>query len=434
MSSEPPNPIQQRLYRLQQSWFQFTAYPDAKLCRWMLHEDEVRMLYGFVDTTIQEDSDVPDLIYTLQADFTDLQTYSESLVEELFHLMESDREAMAEEGLAVDWQPAPPAQQPYNRRNEAIHFLGNFANFAQALEANTNIVAFLDPPDKSTGFEKWLFDAIEAGIPDNIKLMVYEVETSNFFERLASKYLQQVISLKPDLDMPSAIRQLAAAGNPSDPGVQFRRAFVDLSQAAAKKDIAAVRKLQSAPLAIAREQNWPHLEVAVHSVSASAFLGINDFPEALRCYDTALLVSKQAQAQGNEMGATLAVQSLFNKGSICIAKKDYTTAAGHYQEAALLAETAGDHFQAMEGRRMEGFCLLQSGNRNGAYEAGISGLGFAEQLDEQTRHHSTLPYLGQMLVDLAYKMGRKQDYYELGEKMNHLAGPGWEKQIEQRKK
>jgi tetratricopeptide (TPR) repeat protein len=233
-----------------------------------------------------------------------------------------------------------------------------------------------------------------------------------------------------DLDVPGAMRQLAAAGNPADPGVKFRRAFLELAQAASGQPLATVQRLEALPLSIAREQGWTAMQIAVHSLVASACIGLGRLPDALGRYQQGLDLAKAARAGGDATAAKLAVQLLSNQGAVYIALKNYREGARAFGEGAGLAEAAGDPFQVMEARRMQGFCLEKDGDWAEALRVEREGLAAAEKLDEGLRHHSTLPYLAESLLALVYRAGDKEEYFRTEAKINVLAGPGWRDKLQ----
>lgn len=430
MSSEPPNPIELRLAQLQSIWSQFIDQADARICRWMLRHDEVQMLYGFVESTYSEESEIQAGILNFQTIFPSLAQYSVALTADLQTMIEQDGEALAENGIDIDWRPEAPDWQ--DERNPARYFLRNLAEFARRWPSEGLIVAFLDPAEYHKDLEKWLFSALETGIDPRLRLMIADYEGFNLYERIAAKYPQQVKTYTPNLDMPAAVRQLAAKGNPADPGVQFRKAFIELSEAASRQKTDDCLRLREAPIAIAREQGWPHLEIAVHALVGSAFLNAQRYPDAMQTFDHARLLAESAEKQGNPLGATLKGQMLMNLGSTAVAQRDLKGAIGWYRAAAESAEQLKEHFNALEARRMEGFCLQHTGQTDDAWKANLAGLQAAEQLDDNTRGNSSLPWLGQALLDLAYRLGRKSDHAQLTQKLNTLS-PGWEQKLENRK-
>jgi hypothetical protein len=226
--------------------------------------------------------------------------------------------------------------------------------------------------------------------------------------------------------MATAIIQMASAGDPANPGVKFRKAFVALSQAATKKDIPRFEQLAIEPLGIAREQGWKHLEVAVYALKASTLISVNNCKEALAVYEDARRIAQSAADQGDPTGQILALQMLLSKGSTGIAMQDFKLAAEQYRLAGDKAEEAADPFQLMEARRMQGYCQEQLRDKPAAWAAYHLSLDAGEKLDEAMRMNSTLPYVAKALLVLANTQAKKEEYFALESRLNTMLGTGWQ--------
>jgi len=413
-SSPSSNAITQRLEKMNQLWERFRGLPKARVCRWLVQEDEKQMINCFIESSYLENSSAADLFIPFYTSCSNAALYSHELIQELEEKINADREALEQEGMFISWEPS------------TYHFISDFHSFSQHVASAEMVVAVLLPGIITRPFIKWLTCILEDGMPENIRLLIIETHGETKLDELAEAYSELIKTASLDLDMPTAMQQLASAGDPADPGVKFRKAFLELSQAASSKDIAAVKKLEAAPLLIAREQGWIPMEIAVHSLVASAFIGAMQFNEAIKKYDISF-------ALATKIASPLAIQSLFNKGSVHIALKNYKDAGGCFEKAAQLSQEAGDHFQLMEARRMHGFCLVKCGEWEHAFEVEKQALEAAEQLEESVRHNSTLPYLGQSLLELSYRNGDKEEYLLLEEKINSLAGANWQSKLPQQK-
>jgi tetratricopeptide (TPR) repeat protein len=426
-ASPTPNAITQRLEKLSLLWEQFRSLPEARICRWLVHPDEVKMVDAFLESTYLEDNPTTDFFLPFYTEFVYPEDYSGQLLKELNQSIEADKDNLAEQGINLTWAPE---QTKEGQELTTAHFLHQLALFAEQVPAAELVVAVLLPKTVNRKFGKWLYETTKLNIPANIRLLVLDQVGAEVLTKAAEKSPDRIITTALSLNMPDAMRQLASAGNPADPGVKFRKAFLDLSQAAANKNLSEIQRLEVIPLVIAREQGWVPMEIAVHSLVASAYIGLNQLPNALQRYDQAYGLAKKAHAAGEKVGLTLAVQCLFNKGSVLIAQKAFPEAIKTFALAATHAQEANDNFQVMEAKRMQGYCLEKSSEWEEAFRIEKEALATAALLDENIRLNSTLPYLGQALLNLAYQMGYKTQYLELEEKLNALAGPGWQNKLQ----
>lgn len=423
---QPSNAITQRLAKLSQLWEHFRSMPEARVCRWLIQPDEKNMVDAFLETTYQEDNSATDFFLPFYTGFDHPEDYSGQLVEELNQSIEADKDNLAEQGIHLTWAAEQPKE---GQELTTANFLRQLELFAEQVPAAELIVAVLLPIAANRKFGKWIYQTAKLSIPANLRLLVLDQVGEEVLMKAAGKLPARIHSYQLDLDMPDAMRQLASTGDPADPGVKFRKAYLELSQAAANKNLAEVQRLEVSPLVIAREQGWVPMEIAVHSLVASAYIGLNQLSNALQRYDQAYGLAKKARAAGEGVGLTLAVQCLFNKGSVFIVQKAFKEAASAFALAATHAQEANDNFQVMEAKRMHGYCLEKCSQWEEAFRVEKEALAAAELLDENSRLNSTLPYLGQALLDLAYQMGYKAEYLQLEDKLNALAGPSWQSKL-----
>jgi tetratricopeptide (TPR) repeat protein len=432
MTSLAPNPIEIRLKKIERMWQQFTALPDARVCRWLVEEEEVKMVTGFVEIAMSEDSSHKDLFFDFDAPFYSINDYSKDLIASLYEMCQADAEVLKAEDLEIVWQPKSIAP---TERNKAKYFLINFDDFSKQLSLlpNSLTVAFLAPDGGADqNFEKWLFEAVEAGIPPNLRIMLLDLKGVNWYEKLAKHHSNIVKTYEPDLDMYAAMKQLSAASatNADDPGVKFSQAFLELSQAASKNNLERMEQLQHLPLTIARQNNWKHLEVAVYMLCGSSFFAVKKIKECLPYYDQAIATAKTATEQGNPAGQQLWAQALICKGSAFVLEKDFKQAQAAYSEATEVANQPESVFIQIEAYRMEGYCATQNGDKQRAYDAYTLGLDLGERsIDPKNREQSTLPLIAKSLLDLTYQMGKKVEYYNLSERCDGLFGKNWQKKM-----
>lgn len=425
-SSKPSNAITLRLEKMTHLWEGFRSLPGARVCRWLIKEDEKQMIKAFLETSYLEDNTLPDFFIPFHTMCTDSEDYSNELIKELQDKVELDRKALEAAGIVYSWTPETFSNE---KEPELNYFLKNFFNFSQEIPSGELTVAVFMPAQVNREFSKWLAGLLSLTFPENLRLLLIEQLGDVTLDKLTAAYPELVNTTSLDLDMPDAMNQLASAGDPRDPGVKFRKAFLDLSQAAANKNLTEVQRLELPPLILAREHGWITMEIAVHSLVASAYISLHQLPKALDRYTQAYSLANNAWLAGERLGLTLAVQCLFNKGSLYIALKEFQEAAEAFGMAAIHALEANDFFQIMEAKRMQGFCLEKHGEWEQAFEVEKEALTAAENLEENLRQNSTLPYLGQSLLELSYRNGDKNEHILLEEKMDVLAGRGWQNKL-----
>jgi tetratricopeptide (TPR) repeat protein len=397
---------------------------EIKLCRWLTEQDEIAMIHAFVTVENANEAVTPDLFIRLHTPFSPSNTYEQELITEL----ETAWNAYQKE-ISPDKPVSPLVQRKQNNSEYLvllIEALGALAD--QAPEFEGHFVAFIDPSNISSKslWRQWIEKALQAGIPDRVLLMTIDPLPGALLENTAKKFPSLVYTIKPTLDMPGAMRKIAASGDPNEPGVQFRKLFVELSQHVSNGRIPQMRQTGEAALAICIRCGWIYLQVAVYVAMAAGYMSKKQNKEALQLYDRAIAIARNGLKAGDMSSAKSLVQALFGKASILFGKKDFKAAALLYQEAVAPATDAKDTMQTMEAWRMTGVCLELDNKGNEAWSCYHQGLLIGEQLDQSIRPVSTLPFLGKSLLNLGYALGKKQDeLIPLEQKMVTLCGVNW---------
>ena len=455
------NAITRRVEHIQNIWDKFRNVPDARLCRWHVKQDELNMIDTFYQCNSHETSETPDIFIRFETPFLNSESYSKALSEELTHIIEDDRIALSEEGIDIDWQ----SEHTDDAKNTALGFLRNFFRFADSLDLDEEedfVVAFLSPADikSATGWSKWWADAAELNLPNKIRLMVCDTEGYETLDKIAHLQKQKMLSVRPDLKMNDAIRELMNEfGDQEDNCTHFRKAFFELTQTIATKDVSAIRERAATALNLARLIDFPHLEVAVLSVAATGFATAGQLNTAMQTFDEASRIAKTAEDKpllkefpdlkvdlpGGNLFQQLGVQIMFFKASAYIAAPtpQYDKALAQYQQAetqlnAMIIAKGNPEkadwmnggilvLHRLEALRMCGYCFERLKRPQEALKWYAKAVTIGEKLDAEARQGTTLGFVGQAMLTICKKAVMKEEYYKVFEKMNELLGKGWEK-------
>lgn len=82
---------------------------------------------------------------------------------------------------------------------------------------------------------------------------------------------------------------------------------------------------------------------------------------------------------------------------------------------------------------MAGYCHEQGRQAQHAWDCNLAAFHTAEDLDEQIRTNSTLPYIGQALIRLSETLGKHQQLPQIRQKLETWVGPNWEAQTNHQK-
>lgn len=386
------------------------------------------MVEAFYHLEASEGSQFKDIFLAFGSPFKNPDQYTQALTDEF--------RAMLKEGASQ--LEAQQVHLPFRLPAKISDPVLLFTYFQQFVEALTylqgDLVLWLHPLQlsDSAGWEQWLIHLLEKGLPPRVHVLLSPFAEECPLTALEASFPEKVWSDTPDLDMEGAMRQMATGGNPKDPGVQFRKWMVEMNLAGQKGRLAEARAHGEQAIAIAQQQaGWEHLEVAVW-LALAGMQPSRHADEAEACYDKARRIALRAKQQGHPAGTEVLAQANFGLAAFCFKRKHFERAAELYEEVTRL--TGNDPqfaMQQMEAFRMAGYCHRRQRRSKAAWDAYWQALETAELLTEETRRHSTLPYIGAGLLEVMAPANHFDKEPLIRQKLASYLGPDWEKIIEQ---
>ena len=426
------NPISLRLDLMAEIWRSFEKDSSALVGRWLVADDEYRMVQAFVRKEDTEAGEVPSVFFELTSSFSAPQKYGTQLLEEMVNrcLELGSLEELLEAGMSESFiRSFENKQDP----NAWLDFLAGF--YHQVKELNGHIVVFLSPheSDNEEAYIKWLLDLMESGVPEGIRIMLADLKRSPRYDKLETYNPNQINTLEPHLNMPAAMMEMASEpgqGDPNDPAIKFRKAYVGLLQHNQPAQFEQAKEFARMAQEIAQEQGWHHLEVAIYMGLASIMLNNQIFEGLFENYEKARVAASKSESEDKTTGKRLAVQAWIGEGAARIAQQDYETAMQAFQAGAPIAESIEDHILALESWRMAGFCAAKESIWIDAWEFNQKALFSGQQLPSDQCQNTTLAYVGQALLELVDKSGQSnQEKYKILDAMESMLGKDWQQTL-----
>lgn len=428
------NPVTHRLELLRHKWQQaMEKNKECRIIRWHARPDETEMVHAFIEVEASEHGELPDIFIRLESAFSGNENYSIVLLKELEDRLNNEKEALEGKEISLSWIPI--YDEKANRDKErALLFLNNLGSFIKShpgFDGRLLVVNLVPAEIENTGqWERWLIALIEAGIPEQLRIVIMDVTGYALYAGISNRFPQTVITLMPELKMDEVMRQTAAAaGNPTAPDVQFRNCFLAMSEAAGKQDLPGAEQWGAKALAIARKAAWPNMQVAVYLQLGNLALGEKEFEKCMSHYNDGLHAAREAYASGDAPSGTLVAQCYAARAAAFFSKKEYTAAAEAYKAMAETALEIGHHLYRVEGWRMAALCYRKGDDYDLAWESNWEALHASQLLEEEIRKNSTLPYVGKELLELASSMGKSNERRKIHEMMEQLAGTDWEQKL-----
>lgn len=419
------HPIVRRLGVLEEQWRAFAALPDARLLRWVVRRDELRLCDAFFHLANDARAgDEPEIFLRFDEPFEDATRHGFALREGLIQQVEAARPGCEAEGVAVDW--ACPALDPGKADTAAFaRACGSFcAHHEGALD---RLVVVLAPDQIGDGeaWQIWLQRMMHAAAALPVRFIALDPHEAPALDALAKGEPMRVQTMSPDLDMPSAYEEVsAAAGRLDTPGGRFRHAFVRLGRALGEGDIPAAEAHAREALTVTDQEGWHALSAGVHLAVGGGLLGARRAPEAVARYRKAEGAAVEAEKSGDPSGTKLRVQARFATAGGLMAEGAFDQAGVIYETTAPLAQDLDDKLLLLECRRMASFAYEQAGLPDRAWTEGVAALAVGGAMSSAERAGSTLPYAGQGLLRLARHGACGADADAVEAKVAALLGPG----------
>jgi tetratricopeptide (TPR) repeat protein len=411
MAGKESNPIQQRMELLVEKWEAAAAKPGAAVIRIHAQENEKDMVEAFSSYLLGVDTGNNDIPVIFESIFEDERQYTVSLLDELKELIHTwntaNKDAISIQTQTINWQPDYKLSKT---DNPAYLFVENMNRLAAYLELDKNIflvaipkVSFIDPAP----FRRWLEYALKAGISERFRILIDDTADNPYYEKLAQKHPGAVITLRPELDMDNAMQQVAAMGNPNDPGVQYRKSFIALTQAIGKRNEGEAKKHGAACIEIAennleKSPYWIGQVIAVNAALANDQVGYKNFKKAIEFATEGVNAAERSKQLITDefIWRKFSGQAVMLRGSLYAAAKNMNKAVEDFSVAATHYTYTNDIILALEAYRMMGFCNKSAGNTDAACKALADAVNISRQIPPHIIKFTTFAGVIEMLFEI----------------------------------
>ncbi len=418
---------------LVEKWEAAVSQNDVNIVRIHPQHNERRMVSAFYTYLLGFDTGNHDVPIIFESIYHDDEQYTNSLLNELQHLIEVWNNAykgnLTIKTEQVNWHVNTDA---ITNIHPAALFVQNMNSLAAYLNLadKTYLVAILKvssvQPEK---VNRWLDAVLKAGMQEKFKILVDDTADHPFFEKLALKYPLNIITLHPQLDMDNAVQQMAAMGNPADPGVQYRQAFMKMMQAIEKRNESDCIKHAEDCIAIAEKhvpQNsfWIGPVLAVYCALANDQIGHRNFKKAIMYASKGVDTAEQSKEVADEfIYHKLCAQAKMTRGSLYTVEKKWEDAVADFTSSATHYLASSDMMLAMEAYRMTGYCYDKSGNNDAACKVLDQALRLSTRFPPHMLKLTTFPGVLELLIKInSYKYTSQQ---ELEDAARTVYGDDW---------
>ncbi|MBL0341140.1 MAG: hypothetical protein IPP71_09550 [Bacteroidetes bacterium] len=205
---------------------------------WSLKYDELEMIDSFCLVENSDHAKMEDIIIDFKTSFNDYAEYSNDLIGELRVMQEQTKGFAGDSDWVLkNWDIDKVISNVSNKSAPAT-FLKVVSSIAEAVpDFGGKIIAYLEPSqcEDPKALLKWLREMLTEVMPSRVTVMMAEQDSSSTLSSLCVSFPEISAIIVPDLKMDQAIKQMATAGNPANPDVQFRKCIFSMSEAVGKK-------------------------------------------------------------------------------------------------------------------------------------------------------------------------------------------------------
>lgn len=326
--------------------------PDAEAVIWELELDEVRMVEAFTVIEASEHGKIPSFFLDFKVPFLNHDQYGQALLNDWFERWENEeaRKPLIDAGLLPDWEGdnfkgLPP-------EDSRLVFLACMASFAATIHGIRGRLFLNLMPSScqdAISFKQWITDCVDR-LPPNLGIMVYDLMQNRLFDDLSER--DGVISLCPQLNMQGALREIASAGDPSEPGVKFNICILNIGEALGKGDEESVHQWGKEAVKIGNGFGILSLQATGLVVYATALFQLKLFEEALELLKDAEKVAIEGKAMEDMTCKAILLQVYSMKASVYVFTKKYVDAVRCYELMVKEAEKQKNNMLGVEGYRL----------------------------------------------------------------------------------
>jgi tetratricopeptide (TPR) repeat protein len=438
MAGKESNPIHQRIELFTEKFEAVIKDPDISIVRIKARDNEKEMVDTFYTYLLGTDTNNHDIPIIFNSIYHGDTQYSKALLTELEKLIDTWNDADKSKVEVVidklDWKPDFNLINPNNPASLYIRNINSLAAFLK-LDKGVHLVPILRVSVADIkGLTRWLNFLLKEDIDPKVKLLIDDTFSHSHFQSFAEKNPGKVATLIPDLDMDKAMQQVAAMGNPNDPGVQYRKAFIAMMQAIEKRKEKDTEKHAAECIQIANknlEKNpyWIGQVIAVNAALANDQVGYRNFRKAIEFSTKGVEAAQKAKEiiPDEYIHRKFMAQAIMIRASLLVASKEWLKAVEDFKTAAYHYTYTNDFILGMEAYRMMGYCYDKAGNRDAACDVLTEALAVSGTISSNIIRYTTFGGV----IEHLFKINN-QHYIsnkELSEIAKEVYGNDWLKEI-----
>lgn len=425
------NPLQQRIELICEKWEETKKQQNARIVRILCQEDEVDMVDTFYTYMIGADTPILDIAFHFDSACTDIKTFSGKLLKELEEIIHIWN--VSEKDDRIDYVPVTWSADYLLRddQNPAALFVHNFNKLAEQLDLRKNLfaVAILKGTVTDGKLASWLEYAIQAPINPKAKFLISDTISKPFFREIAISFPGIVAIIPLNLNMPKALEQIAAMGDPKDPATSYRQVFMKMMNAMGEgsETEAEKRGLECIDIAhanLSKDPFWIMQVVVVYIALGNDKIRYKKKKETLgyanKAVDTA--IASKAYFDDNTSSVLMA-QALMFRGTVLFIQDNFSEAYPDFVITFEIYKKQNNISLAIEACRMAGKSALNASQKSNGIKILAEGARLGRKFDLSVARASTYAGILEVLLQTQHESIIPME--EISDIANNIYGPDW---------
>ncbi len=421
MQFSESNAIVRRIEILRDHWYK-SVKEKTKIIRWLCQPDELSMLDAFCMVEGSDKGVLEDLFLIFTSGVQSSEPYDLTFLQEWLGTWNNSEEQKKMETMDVKVAFDSEKWDKKIEENKPVSILECMSEFASSIAGfEGKLVLYFRPTacDSYEDWTKWIFDLSESDIPENIRLMFWDIKKNELLDFLEKD--KSAVTMEIDLNMNSAMEEIAGSGDDSDPMVKYNNCLFNMSKALARKDFEQVNEWGQKAMQTGRSIGSRGMEIVAGLAYGSTLLQLKKREEALQQFSWCQNMAENGIEEGDDDCKGIYLQAVSFEAAVYMHTKNYRNAFPVYAKLKDLASDTGNYIMAIDACYMSSFTADKINKSEESYSSLLQGLQILEELTEEQGKYSSCLLVGKEL----YQKSEKNRDYETRDRTNTVLTSLW---------
>lgn len=426
------NPIALTIDRLQKDWVKLTMdHPEYRFFRWIVKPEESPLIVGLLKLESSPNGDLPEFFVCWFTPFESINTFAQSLIQDWTEMWEKDSSAK-KSGIVWDYHPFIEAARKLSADDPGIGLVAKMLEsfLHTCCSEKQDLILALVPrsiADFST-FNEWMIQLTQE-TNRSIKIAVIDHLGKNYMAPASKALKEKSISKEyKDLGLNASIRQIASAGNPNDPEIQFRKCVFEMGDGVASNNAGYITQWGEKAIKIALNSGSKTFLGSAYLIYASFLLQLkNDKSDPIADKGIAIIYPLYKEKDSESMYILMQLYAL--KTAFCSIKGNKSKATEWAIKQARIAVDNQLGELAIVLCRIAAQMARKSWDDQYCEEMLRTGYHAGDLLPDDILKNTEIGVLAFHYQKSLKEAGEKEKANEVGTRMSRILGADWKDHI-----